>query len=53
MPLNRLVFEEVQYPANTDQAIPLVLQLKFDERFRPAVMQVGSCYHQLISPATL
>jgi structural maintenance of chromosome 3 (chondroitin sulfate proteoglycan 6) len=40
MPLNRLLVEEVQYPTNTDQAIPLILQLRFEPKFRPAVMQV-------------
>ena len=40
MPLNRLVNEDISYPANSDQAIPLILQLRFDERHRAAVTQV-------------
>jgi hypothetical protein len=40
MPLNRLVVEEHQYPNNSDQAIPLIMQIRHEERFRPAVMQV-------------
>jgi structural maintenance of chromosome 3 (chondroitin sulfate proteoglycan 6) len=40
MPLNRLRPPTVSFPADRDEALPLVQQLRFDALFEPAIKQV-------------
>ncbi|KAK9897698.1 RecF/RecN/SMC protein [Cystobasidium minutum MCA 4210] len=40
MPLNRLRPQNVRYPEQAEEAVPMISRLDFDERYRPAMQQV-------------